>query len=125
MRENKHKAKDKQSKNQQQPQETPRPIDPREDPELRAKNIRLFWFYLNSVLLPIVFVSVIGMLMSVRGITIENAESFPTLVVVGVYSVLIYLNFLLVKGFPHKWAHFTFGVIVPIGTFLVLSFFLR
>lgn len=123
MKEQSHKSKN--TKHQQGHTEPVKLIDPREDPELRAKNIKLFWYYLNSVLLPIIFISVLGVIMSIKGITIEDAESIPSIIVAVIYSVLLYLNFLLVRGFSHRWAHFVFGVVIPTGTFLILTFFLR
>ncbi|GAA0362205.1 hypothetical protein [Bacillus horti] len=93
--------------------------------QLKKNNTRLFLYYMNSVLLPIIFITVVGIYMSIQGITIEQAESFPTIVVLGIYSVLLYLNFLLVRTLEHKWVHFAFGVLVPVGTLLFLGFFLR
>lgn len=89
-------------------------------PEQREANVRLLAFYLISIFLPVIFV--IGLGIYFQSVGVNNAETeFPAVPFFAIYSIALYLNFLIVRKLPYRYVHFGISVLIPIVTFFFFS----
>lgn len=90
-------------------------------PEQRATNKRLLIFYFISISLPVVFVFALGFYIQSTGMFNQEETEFPVVIFFVLYSIALYLNFLIIRKLPHKWVHFGISVLIPVVTFLFFS----